>query len=160
MYVHLLTLILWYSRQKSEDNLGAAENDLERHANTITQLTLKNEDLQTLADSAARLKDQVDEYVSPPSCFALKANFACRYKHAAERLQKNENVMEKYKKKLQEGADLRQTVKVGGCHSVERISYDSAIGSRKAKRRPRRQERRPRGRISQSFCLQASDGVI
>jgi hypothetical protein len=29
-----------------------------------------------------------------------------------ERLQKNENVMEKYKKKLQEGADLRQNVKV------------------------------------------------
>jgi hypothetical protein len=36
----------------------------------------------------------------------------CRYRHAADKLQKTENVMEKYKKKLQEGADLRQHVKV------------------------------------------------
>jgi protein HOOK3 len=35
-----------------------------------------------------------------------------RYRHAADKLQKTENVMEKYKKKLQEGADLRQSVKV------------------------------------------------
>jgi hypothetical protein len=35
-----------------------------------------------------------------------------RYRHAADKLQKTENVMEKYKKKLQEGADLRQQVKV------------------------------------------------
>jgi len=35
-----------------------------------------------------------------------------RYRHAADRLQKTENVMEKYKKKLQESADLRQHVKV------------------------------------------------
>lgn len=41
------------------------------------------------------MKDQVDEY-----------------KHAAEKLQKTENVMEKYKKKLEESADLRRRVKV------------------------------------------------
>ena len=35
-----------------------------------------------------------------------------RYRHAADKLQKTENVMEKYKKKLQEGADLRSHVKV------------------------------------------------
>jgi hypothetical protein len=35
-----------------------------------------------------------------------------RYRHAADKLQKTENVMEKYKKKLQEGADLRQQLKV------------------------------------------------
>lgn len=35
-----------------------------------------------------------------------------RYRHAADKLQKTENVMEKYKKKLQESADLRQHVKV------------------------------------------------
>lgn len=35
-----------------------------------------------------------------------------RYRHTADKLQKTENVMEKYKKKLQEGADLRQHVRV------------------------------------------------
>lgn len=35
-----------------------------------------------------------------------------RFRHAADKLQKTENVMEKYKKKLQEGADLRSHVKV------------------------------------------------
>lgn len=35
-----------------------------------------------------------------------------RYRHAAEKVQKIENVMEKYKKKLEESADLRRHVKV------------------------------------------------
>lgn len=39
-------------------------------------------------------------------------SYPCRYRHAADKLQKTENVMEKYKKKLQEGADLRQHVRV------------------------------------------------
>jgi len=40
-----------------------------------------------------------------------------RLRHASDRLAKTENVMEKYKKKLQESADLRQHVKVrsSGC---------------------------------------------
>jgi protein HOOK3 len=50
-----------FYRQKSEDNLIAAENEVERQSNTVVDLTQKNEDLQSLADSAARLKDQVDE---------------------------------------------------------------------------------------------------
>lgn len=44
--------------------------------------------------------------------FLLSLNRVYRYKHAADKLQKTENVMEKYKKKLQEGADLRQHVRV------------------------------------------------
>lgn len=35
-----------------------------------------------------------------------------RLRHASDRLSKMENVMEKYKKKLQEAADLRQAAKV------------------------------------------------
>jgi GTP1/Obg family GTP-binding protein len=35
-----------------------------------------------------------------------------RLRHASDRLGKMENVMEKYKKKLQEAADLRQAAKV------------------------------------------------
>lgn len=46
------------------------------------------------ANEAAHLKDKLDEH-----------------KHAMERLQKTENVIEKYKKKLEEGADLRRQIK-------------------------------------------------
>ncbi|KAJ3563188.1 hypothetical protein NP233_g9106 [Leucocoprinus birnbaumii] len=80
--------------QKSEDNLAMAESELDKHTNLVTELTKKIDELQVKADEATRLKDQVDEY-----------------RHAADKLQKTENVMEKYKKKLQEGADLRQHVK-------------------------------------------------
>ena len=45
-----------------------------------------------------------------------------RYRHAADKLQKTENVMEKYKKKLQEGADLRSHVKVSE-PSQDKTSY-------------------------------------
>ncbi|KAI0316800.1 HOOK-domain-containing protein [Amylostereum chailletii] len=80
--------------QKSEDNLALTESELDKQTNLVTDLTRRVDELQGLADEAARLKDQVDEY-----------------RHAADRLAKTENVMEKYKKKLQEGADLRQLVK-------------------------------------------------
>jgi protein HOOK3 len=56
---------------------------------------LQVEDLTKKAEQSARLKDQLDEY-----------------KHAAEKLQKTENVIEKYKKKLEESADLRRQIKV------------------------------------------------
>jgi hypothetical protein len=36
----------------------------------------------------------------------------CRYRYTAERLQKTENVVEKYKKKLEESAGLRRDFKV------------------------------------------------
>ncbi|ETW85647.1 hypothetical protein HETIRDRAFT_379686 [Heterobasidion irregulare TC 32-1] len=80
--------------QKSEDNLAVAESEVDKQTNMVSDLTRRVEELQVHADEAARLKDQVDEY-----------------RHAADRLAKTENVMEKYKKKLQEGADLRQHVK-------------------------------------------------
>lgn len=34
------------------------------------------------------------------------------YRHAAEKAKKTENVIEKYKKKLEESADLRRNIKV------------------------------------------------
>lgn len=80
--------------QKSEENLAAAESELEKQTRVIAELTHRMDELQGYADEAARLKDQVDEL-----------------RHASDRLAKTENVMEKYKKKLQEGADLRQHVK-------------------------------------------------
>ncbi|KAL0080668.1 HOOK protein-domain-containing protein [Phycomyces blakesleeanus] len=52
------------------------------------------EDLARQAEKAARLKDQLDEY-----------------RHATEKLQKAENVIEKYKKKLEESADMKRQIK-------------------------------------------------
>jgi protein HOOK3 len=57
-------------------------------------MPFKNEDLLRSAELAARLKDQLDEY-----------------RHTAEKLQKAENVIDKYKKKLEETADLRKQIK-------------------------------------------------
>ncbi|EIM82519.1 HOOK-domain-containing protein [Stereum hirsutum FP-91666 SS1] len=79
---------------KSEENLAIAEAELDKQTTLVNDMTRKVDELQVKADEAARLKDQMDEY-----------------RHAADRLAKTENVMEKYKKKLQEGADLRQHVK-------------------------------------------------
>ena len=50
-------------RQKSEDNLNAAELELEKGQATIAELQANLEDLQGIADEAAKLKDQVDECV-------------------------------------------------------------------------------------------------
>ncbi|KAL5634762.1 hypothetical protein ACGC1H_002707 [Rhizoctonia solani] len=80
--------------QKTEESLGTAEIEAERQTMLVNDLTRRTEELQSKAEEAARLKDQVDEY-----------------RHAAEKLHKTENVMEKYKKKLEESADLRRTVK-------------------------------------------------
>ncbi|KAJ7184151.1 HOOK protein-domain-containing protein [Mycena filopes] len=96
--------------QKSEDNLAVAESDLDKHAHLVTDLTKKNEELQIQADEAIRLKDKVDEY-----------------RHAADKLQKTENVMEKYKKKLQEGADLRQSVKALEKQNADLVDKNAAL---------------------------------
>ncbi|KAF8185017.1 HOOK protein-domain-containing protein [Mycena galopus ATCC 62051] len=96
--------------QKSEDNLAVAESDLDKHTHMVTELTKKNEELQTQADEAVRLKDKVDEY-----------------RHAADKLQKTENVMEKYKKKLQEGADLRQSLKALEKQNADLVDKNAAL---------------------------------
>jgi protein HOOK3 len=96
--------------QKSEDNLAMAEAELDKHTTLVTDLTRRIDELQVKADEAARLKDQVDEY-----------------RHAADRLQKTENVMEKYKKKLQEGADLRQHVKSLEAQNADLVDKNAAL---------------------------------
>lgn len=104
--------ILGDASQKSEDNLAMTEAELDKHTGLASELTRKIDELQVTADLAARLKDQVDEYVAVISRGVTGLARPFRYRHAADKLQKTENVMEKYKKKLQEGADLRQHVKV------------------------------------------------
>ena len=103
--------ILGDASQKSEDNLAMTEAELDKQSGLVSELTRKIDELQVTADLAARLKDQVDEYVTV-MCREVAGLASLRYRHAADKLQKTENVMEKYKKKLQEGADLRQHVKV------------------------------------------------
>lgn len=49
--------------QKSEDNLAVAEAELDKQAGIVSDLTRRVEELQVHADEAARLKDQMDEYV-------------------------------------------------------------------------------------------------
>ncbi|KAJ8584459.1 HOOK-domain-containing protein [Rhizopogon salebrosus TDB-379] len=96
--------------QKSEDNLAMAEAELDKHTSLVTELTRRIDELQIKADEAARLKDQLDEY-----------------RHTADKLQKTENVMEKYKKKLQEGADLRQRVKSLEKQNADLVDKNAAI---------------------------------
>lgn len=40
-----------------------AESEIDKHTHLVNELTKKNDELQVKADEAARLKDQVDEYV-------------------------------------------------------------------------------------------------
>ncbi|KIJ29889.1 hypothetical protein M422DRAFT_36799 [Sphaerobolus stellatus SS14] len=96
--------------QKSEENLNAAEADLEKRTASEAETLRKNTELQALADQAARLKDQVDEY-----------------RHAAEKLQKTENVMEKYKKKLEESADLRRSIKALEEQNASLVDKNAAL---------------------------------
>ncbi|KAH9831013.1 HOOK-domain-containing protein [Rhodofomes roseus] len=96
--------------QKSEDNLAMAEAELDKQTHLVTDLTRRCDELQGKADEAARLKDQVDEY-----------------RHAADKLQKTENVMEKYKKKLQEGADLRQHVKALEKQNADLVDKNASL---------------------------------
>src|SRR5882757_7264088 len=88
-----------------------AEAELDKHTLLVTDLTRRIDELQIKSDEAARLKDQLDEYASYLDR-SRRVLIIHRHRHTADKLQKTENVMEKYKKKLQEGADLRQRVKV------------------------------------------------
>ncbi|KAF8636696.1 hypothetical protein AX17_003501 [Amanita inopinata Kibby_2008] len=96
--------------QKSEDNLVLAESELDKHTSLVTDLTRKIDELQIKADETARLKDQLDEY-----------------RHAADKLQKTENVMEKYKKKLQESADLRQRLKALEKQNADLVDKNASL---------------------------------
>jgi len=71
-----------------------------------------------------------------------------------------ENVMEKYKKKLEEAADLRQAMKVRFTVYYRYPLLLSLTVTGKTKCRPGRQERVLGGRVSQGGRIQAAYGVI
>lgn len=60
LYLFNPTTISLYS-QKSEDNLNTTESNLEKYQTLSTELERKIEELQTKADEAVKLKDQLDE---------------------------------------------------------------------------------------------------
>jgi hypothetical protein len=71
-----------------------------------------------------------------------------------------ENVMEKYKRKLQEAADLRQAAKVRlSVYYRYPLSLSLAVTG-KTKRGSGRQERVRGGRVSQGGRIQAAYGVL
>lgn len=80
--------------QKSEDTLAESEAVNERHINAIRDLQRRIDDLSAKASEASKLRDQLEEN-----------------KHAVAKLQKTENVIEKYKQKLEESASLRRQYK-------------------------------------------------
>ncbi|KAF9430536.1 hypothetical protein BGZ94_006331 [Podila epigama] len=81
--------------QKSEERRQEQEIVINTQLKAIADFSRAEVELMAKAEEAVRLKDKLDEY-----------------KHAIDRLQKTENVIEKYKKKLEEGADLRRQIKV------------------------------------------------
>ncbi|KAJ1966862.1 hypothetical protein H4R35_006878, partial [Dimargaris xerosporica] len=81
--------------EKTETRCHTAEMLAEEQTTVIADLNRRLEDGVKASAEATRLRDQLREY-----------------KHAAEKLQKTEHVLEKYKKKLEESGDLRRQVKV------------------------------------------------
>ncbi|KAG0360150.1 hypothetical protein BG005_011381 [Podila minutissima] len=81
--------------QKSEERRQDQELMINSQMKLISDLSRSEAELRERADEATFLKDELEEH-----------------KHAVERLQKTENVIEKYKKKLEEGADLRRQIKL------------------------------------------------
>lgn len=80
--------------RKSENQLAEAEAEVERLSAVQKDQTKKLTDLQTRADEATKLKDQLDEY-----------------RHLASKAQRTENALEKYKKRLEEASGLRRQLK-------------------------------------------------
>ncbi|GAA5840875.1 hypothetical protein JCM11251_007628 [Rhodosporidiobolus azoricus] len=96
--------------QKTENQLGDAEQVVERQTRLLEELTRKVDDLQPRAEEAARLKDQMDEY-----------------RHASERSKKQEAVIEKYKKKLEEAAETRRMLKTLEDQNADLLDKNAAF---------------------------------
>ncbi|KAF9437139.1 hypothetical protein BGZ76_001849 [Entomortierella beljakovae] len=96
--------------QKSEERRQDQESVINNQMKAIADLTRAEQELSVRAEEAVRLKDKLDEY-----------------KHAIDKLQKTENVIEKYKKKLEEGADLRRQMKSVEDQNLELLERNREI---------------------------------
>jgi protein HOOK3 len=90
--------------------LADSEAQTSKQEKLIEELTKRLEEVQAKADEAERLKDQVDEY-----------------KHAAERLRKVEAQNEKYRKKLDEGAEARQMLQTLEDQNLDLLEKNSQL---------------------------------
>jgi protein HOOK3 len=81
--------------EKSETKLLQAEATVENQTMAVNDLNKKVEELHAKLVEAAHWKDEAHEY-----------------KHAADKLQKTELMLEKYKKKMDEANELRRQLKV------------------------------------------------
>ncbi|KAJ1954469.1 hypothetical protein IWQ62_005751, partial [Dispira parvispora] len=80
--------------EKLEARCHTAEQVATEQNTTIAELNRRLEESSRATEEVSRLRDQVQEY-----------------KHAADKLQKTEHIIEKYKKKLEESGDLRRQLK-------------------------------------------------
>ena len=79
---------------RAEDSLAQTEADLDAQTVTITDLMKMVEQLRANAAESGRLKDQLHEY-----------------QHMADRMQRSEDLVEKYRKKLEDTAGLRRQMR-------------------------------------------------
>lgn len=79
---------------RSEDRRQETELVVEKQNRKMAENERKIEDLSKAAEQVQYLNDQLEEY-----------------KHTEEKLHKMENAIEKYKKRLEDGADLRRQIK-------------------------------------------------
>lgn len=96
--------------QKSEDGLAECEAVNERQINVINDLNRKVEDLTSKSNEVSKLRDQLEEN-----------------KHAVSKLQKTENVIEKYKQKLEDSANLRRQYKSLEEQNSELVNLNSNL---------------------------------
>ncbi|TPX64856.1 hypothetical protein SpCBS45565_g05607 [Spizellomyces sp. 'palustris'] len=80
---------------KSENRRVELENLLEKQTAVIADMTRKVEETSRKAEEVDRLKDALDEF-----------------RHVADKLQKSEAIIDKYKKRFEEVTDLRRQLKL------------------------------------------------
>jgi protein HOOK3 len=96
--------------RRSEDNFAEAESEVERLNASVVDLSKKAEELHRKTEENVKLKDQLEEL-----------------KHASDKLQRTENVMEKYKKKLEEGSEVRRQLKILEQQNAELVDRNTAV---------------------------------
>lgn len=102
--------------RKSEDRLAEAETEVRRLTLAGQESNKKISDLQAKADESVKLKDQLDEY-----------------RHLADKNQRTENTIEKYKKKLEESSGLRLQLKDLESQNADLLQRNSSLEREYAK---------------------------
>lgn len=82
-------------RSRSEDRRQETELLVEKQNRKIAEHERKMEEMSKTVSQVDQLRDQLEEYT-----------------HTEEKLHKMENAIEKYKKRLEDSADLRRQIKV------------------------------------------------